>query len=90
MHLNNKTTTLTNKNKKELFMIIRSPPNRQRNVSHHGKENCRCIGYVELINFLNSQGKKVVFVIDNPAIGFDPKTCLKRPLNFWKKCQHVL
>ena len=24
-------------------MIIRSPPNRQRNVSHHGKENCRCI-----------------------------------------------
>jgi peptidoglycan/LPS O-acetylase OafA/YrhL len=42
-------------------------------------------GYVELINFLNSQGKKVVFVIDNPAIGFDPKTCLKRPLNFWKK-----
>ena len=24
-------------------MIIRSPPNQQRNVSHHGKENCRCI-----------------------------------------------
>ena len=24
-------------------MIIRSPPNQQRNVSHHGKENFRCI-----------------------------------------------
>ena len=39
-------------------MIIRSPPNRQRNVSHHGKENCRCIE--SSLNELNI-GEKVSF-----------------------------
>ncbi len=42
-------------------------------------------GYVELINYLISKGKKVIFIIDTPELGFDPKECLKRPLNFWKK-----
>ena len=44
-------------------MIIRSPPNRQRNVSHHGKENCRCIDGVILYNdddHLNDVGAKIL------------------------------
>ena len=36
-------------------------------------------GYVEMIEFLLSKGKKVIFAIDYPELGIDPTTCLKRP-----------
>ena len=44
-------------------MIIRSPPNRQRNVSHHGKENCRCIKLIVLIFY---QGLLRLFTHQHP------------------------
>lgn len=37
-------------------------------------------GYVETINLFLAMGKKVIFSIDFPELGFDPKTCLRRPL----------
>ena len=42
-------------------MIIRSPPNRQRNVSHHGKENCRCIALDQQIKLLKKSGCSEVY-----------------------------
>ncbi len=39
-------------------------------------------GYKKTIDYFLSIGRKVVFVIDNPALGFDPEACLsqERPI----------
>jgi hypothetical protein len=42
-------------------------------------------GYVELANFLFQKGKKVIFVVDVPEIGFDPRKCIKKPIQIIDK-----
>ncbi len=42
-------------------------------------------GYVETINYLIAKGKKVVFVIDIPELGIDPKACVNRPISIFRK-----
>jgi hypothetical protein len=42
-------------------------------------------GYVETINYFHSLGKKVIFAIDIPELGVDPRTCFKRPINISKQ-----
>jgi len=42
-------------------------------------------GYVEVINLLISKGKKVIFVIDWPELGIDPKSCVKRPMTITER-----
>ncbi|NRB11351.1 MAG: acyltransferase [Rickettsiaceae bacterium] len=45
-------------------------------------------GYVEMIKLLASNGKKVIFVIDVPELGFEPKTCINRGINLSTKQIH--
>jgi hypothetical protein len=43
-------------------------------------------GYARTISFLQAQGKRVIFFIDVPEIGFDPVECVDiRPLRFSTK-----
>ena len=42
-------------------------------------------GYTEIINFLESKNKKVIFAIDNPELGIDPTICLQRSINIFSK-----
>lgn len=39
-------------------------------------------GYVDIIKEFIAKGKKVIFVIDTPELGIDPKSCFQRPFNF--------
>ena len=33
------------------------------------------------VDFLTSHGKKVLFVLDNPLLPFEPNSCMKRPFS---------
>ena len=45
-------------------------------------------GYVEMIKFLLSKGKKVIFMIDYPELGIDPALCFKRLFSLSKNEKH--
>ncbi len=45
-------------------------------------------GTSRMIDFLEARGKRVIFFIDNPELGFDPKSCMiQRPLSLLHKAQ---
>jgi peptidoglycan/LPS O-acetylase OafA/YrhL len=37
-------------------------------------------GYLKTIEALRAPGRQLVFVVDNPSLNFDPKTCLRKAL----------
>lgn len=39
------------------------------------------IGMKRTVDFLTSHGKKVLFVLDNPLLPFEPNSCMKRPIS---------
>lgn len=46
-------------------------------------------GTSRMIDFLEGRGKRVIFFIDNPELGFDPKSCMiQRPLSLLHNTQH--
>jgi len=38
-------------------------------------------GMKRTVDFLTSHGKKVLFVLDNPPLPFEPNSCMKRPFS---------
>jgi hypothetical protein len=44
--------------------------------------------YMKIIQLVVQSGKKVVFVVDPPELGFNPKSCIKRPFSISKKDIH--
>ncbi|XVN42678.1 MAG: SGNH hydrolase domain-containing protein [Candidatus Rickettsia vulgarisii] len=59
--------------------------NIQKNKFAISKQNAFVEGYVETIEYLLAQGKKVIFVIDFPELGVEPTSCLKRVVNIYQK-----
>ncbi len=48
--------------------------------NHETQEEMFLSGYNDIISKLILSGKNVIFIIDNPDLGFNPKSCVKRPL----------
>lgn len=46
------------------------------------------IGMRNTLKRLLAKNKKVIFVIDNTELDFDPHVCIARPLRFWQKIKH--
>lgn len=42
-------------------------------------------GLRNTLTWLLVHNKKVIFVLDNPELGFDPRICVARPLRFWSR-----
>ncbi len=41
------------------------------------------------LSLLNARGKRVVLFIDWPELGFDPRSCIPRPHDFWRSARNA-
>ncbi|NRB11478.1 MAG: hypothetical protein HRU35_07730 [Rickettsiaceae bacterium] len=68
--------------------VITTINNTDQEPTQHKSEEYFVKGYVELIKFLISKDKKVIFAIDVPEFGYHSKKCITRNISLSKKKTH--